>query len=281
MSLFHIRETTVYQEEPGRSILNGLFAVNMFGGFADISATDLQLRCALPEVHFGIPIIDDRIPRGPLVQPKLYLVIGPAQSYKTTLAVQMLSPFLSSHFPSSQAIWIDGDLKFPIDLLRSRDFVLDKLSVASCRSSEEILFNLLDIEHQLSHGTCFGGLRAVVIDVVNASFWVDESARRFVKKPIRWVLRDVIEKLVRAHGINVIVVMQDLGDFEMWRELDSALTVKLRSHIISAGNGVLECQGFQHRFVVTSERTIEWGKRSLGSEPGIGPGFGEEGEVET
>jgi hypothetical protein len=252
----------------------------MFIGFADISATSLQLRCSLPEIHFDVPLIDDRVPRGPLVQPRLYIVLGSAQSYKTTLAVQLLSPFLSSHLSACQAIWIDGDLKFPIDLLRTRNLILEKLTVASCCSSEEILFNLLDIEHRLAHADDLSGLRAIVIDVINASFWVDEAARPFVKKPVRWALRDVIERLVRMHGINLIVVVQDLGDFDLWREMDTSVTLKLRCHLISPQNGLLECDGFQHRFAITSERMFQWGKRSLGPEPAIGPGFEEGGEAE-
>jgi hypothetical protein len=239
----------------------------MFAGFADITATNLQVRSRLPELCFDVPLVDDRLPHGLLRQPKLYLIMGQAQTYKTTLAVQLLSPFLATHLTSLQAIWIDADLRFPIDLLQERGLHLEKLTVTSCRSSEEILFALLDIDYQLACTENLIHLRSIVIDGINSSFWIDEAARPFAKKPMRWALRDAVEKLVTAHAINVIVVMQDLGDFEIWKEANPATTVKLRCNLISPQNGMLESAGFQHRFTVKQGRIFEWGRRSLGSDP--------------
>jgi hypothetical protein len=240
----------------------------MFRGFADVCATDLQARHSLPELHFDVPLIDDFVKRGPCLEPKLYAITGQPQTYKTTLAVQLLSPFLKTHLSACQAIWLDADLRFPLELLRTRRLHLDKLTIASCRSSEDILFNLLDIDHQLVHTENMSGLRCIVIDGVNSSFWIDEAARPFVKRPMRWVLKDLIETFVRAHGINMVVVFQDLGNFDIWQSVDPGMTLKLRCGINGPQQGMLSCGGFQHQFEVNDDRTFVWRGRSLGPETG-------------
>jgi hypothetical protein len=236
----------------------------MFPGFADASASSLRAKFSLPETQFDIPLIDDIVSGGPYAHPRLFIISGMAQTYKTTLAVQLLTPFLSSYVTSSQAIWLDADLRFPLDLLQSRDLHLDKLAVAPCRSSEDIIFNLLDLDNSLLHSDRLSNLRAIVIDGLNSSFWIDELSRQFVKRANRFALKDLVDRFVSLHGITVIVVMQDLGDFEIWKATDSAVTLRLRCTVESPGAGVgsLACESFESKFSVKDDRNFQWARKT-------------------
>jgi hypothetical protein len=239
-------------------------AFRMFSGFADCCHSTLEAVFAIPDFNFNIPIIDDLICQdGGGNHPRLFVISGQSQAYKTTFAVKLLAPFLSTFFESSRAVWIDADLRFPVDFLKSSGFHLAKLDVVKCRSTEDVLFWLLAIEHQLLYGKSMEGLRCIVIDGINSSFWIDESARNFVKRPIRWTLKDLVEKFVVSYGLNVVVVFQDLGDFEIWPSLENAVTLKLRFILNGPGRGFVICGDNQDDFTVTDERQFQWGKRHI------------------
>jgi hypothetical protein len=47
-----------------------------------------------------------------------------------------------------------------------------------------------------------------------------------VKKSILEVLQNLIDRFIALHGITVIVVVQNLGDFEIWRVMESGPGLK-------------------------------------------------------
>jgi hypothetical protein len=154
-------------------------------------------------------------------------------------------------------------------MIRSRGFHLEKLDVVKCRSSEDILFALLSIEHNLLYGKSMDGVRCVVIDGANSSFWIDESARGMAKKQIRWTLKDLVERLVGAYGLNVVVVFQDLGEFEIWPSLEPVTTIKLRCMLTGHDRGFVVCGDTQDDFTIIDGCQFQWGKRHVISAEGF------------
>ena len=229
----------------------------MFEGFVNATATDLQKFLNRPVINFDIPLVNKFVEHGPLAQPRLYVVTGAAQTYKTTFAVEIARPFLSTD--GCEVIWFDADLKFPLDLLRSRVDSLEHLKVASCRSSEDILFNLLDIEHQLLHSSAMDQLRCIVVDGLNSSYWVDIATMKATdeKNPC-WLAMSLLERFVVRHGITVIAVMQHLFDDDPWKTADSGTTLKFKCVLTAPLTGQISCEQTVSRFTINDHRMFEW-----------------------
>ena len=93
--------------------------------FADTPASVVLSTCALPEIEFSIPVVNEFI-KDPFRHPQLFIIYGHAQSYKTSIAAELLSTFISFKHLQCEAVWLDCDYKFPIDLLRSKKINLNK-----------------------------------------------------------------------------------------------------------------------------------------------------------
>ena len=229
----------------------------MFEGFVNATATQLQKFLDRPSIEFDIPLLKEFVSHGPLAQPRLYVVTGPPQTYKTTFAVELAKPFLCDS--GSDVIWIDADLKFPINLLRSRAVPLAHLRIASCRSSEEILFNLLDIEHQLLHSDRMERLRCIVVDGLNSSYWIDMvTMKTSEERNPCWMAMSILERFVVTHGITVIAVMQHLFDDDPWKNADAGTTLKLKCVLTGPQTGQVSCDKAVGRFHVNDDRKFEW-----------------------
>lgn len=230
--------------------------------FADSSAFEVQNRVQTTDIEYSIPILKELIKEGPFHHPRLFLINGKPQTYKTTLATEIIRPFLDESVSGSEAIWMDCDLKFPLDVLMLKSVNLGRLHVCKCRSSEDIYVSLLQIEHQIIHSD-LSNIRAVVIDGVNSSFWIDNATGQLSKKHIRWLIKDIVEKLVTMHGLTVIVVLAYLGDFEVWRTSDFVPNLRLYLSKKDEFSGELSCSTFSDKFKIGDNREFIWGKRSL------------------
>ena len=227
--------------------------------FADSSAELVTTNCSLPGVEYDIPLVSKFV-NNPFHHPQLFLISGLPQIYKTSIAIELLKPFTSFTSLPCYALWIDCNMKFPTDLLRKR-VNIDRLKVSRCRSSEEILLALFAVEHMIEHNENEKGapLRAIVIDSMNSFFWIDaaDSGR------MRWMLKNMVEKLVTSHGITVIAVMDYLGNFEMWDSFETTPHMKLHCTLKKPLKGVLSYSTFAQKFVVNKDRSFTWGKQYL------------------
>lgn len=230
--------------------------------FADTSAADIYATCSLPQIEYSIPIINEFVKSGPFHQPRLFIINGHAQSYKTSIAVELLTPFTTFENLECEAVWLDCNLKFPIDLLKSRNINLNKLNVAKCRCSEDIIFNLLSIEHKIQNEESKGApIRAIIIDTINASFWIDSASNKLSSRT-KFNLTNIVERFVNWHGITMIVVMDDLG-FDPWTKFENTPVMKLICFSKTPGKGQLIYGSFSESFKVLEDRSFRWGKNHL------------------
>lgn len=227
--------------------------------FADTSAAEIYARCSLPQIEYSIPIINEFAKNGPFHQPRLFIILGHAQSYKTSIAVELLTSFTTFEHLNCEALWLDCNYKFPIDLLRMRNINLEKLKVAQCRSSEDLIFDLLSIEHEIQMEEAKGApLRAIVVDAINTSFWIDKAENKF-SSFIWYNLKDIVERLVNCHGITMIVVMDDLG-FDPWTKFENTPIIKLVCSSKTPGKGQLIYESISANFIVLEDRSFCWKK---------------------
>ncbi|KAH0785192.1 hypothetical protein GPJ56_010835 [Histomonas meleagridis] len=235
--------------------------------FADCSATSFFALNQAPHPSFSVPLLDGFLPNGPFHNPRIFHITGHPQSYKTTLAVEIASDFLAIKSSATNIVWLDCDYKFPFDLMKIKQIDMSRIIFAQCRSSEEILFNLLHIEHLLQYHDDDNQelIRAIFIDGFNSSFWIDEKTSEFTKSK-RWVFKSMIEKFVSSYGVSVIVVFQDIGDFDIWQSFETAPFMKLRCSKTSPGEGILSYDVYSDKFQITENREFKWGKRLLNSD---------------
>ncbi|KAK8881680.1 hypothetical protein M9Y10_004440 [Tritrichomonas musculus] len=245
--------------------------------FADSSASEIYAKYSLPQIDYTIPIINEYFKDGPFNHPRLFVIMGHAQSYKTSIAVELLSTFTSFENLGCEAIWLDCDFKFPLDLLKARKINLEKLRVSQCRSSEEIIFDLLSIEHEINQEPDKGAsLRAIVIDTISSSFWIDSTSSKLSCRT-RFQLKEIIEQFVSSFGITMIVVMDDLG-FDPWEKIENAPAMKLICTSRTPGKGQLiyyepqEKKTFSESFTVLDDRSFRWGNNHLIDNPDEKPG---------
>lgn len=229
--------------------------------FADVSASELYANCSLPQIEYSIPIINKFVQNGPFQQPQLFAIMGFAQSYKTSIAVELLTSFTLFEHLKCEAIWLDCNFKFPIDLLKSRKIDLNKIKVAQCECSEHIIYNLLLIEHELEKKENNDGapLRAIIIDSINSSYWIDVATNN-ISNNSRYALKNIIERFVNRHGITMIVVFDDLFSSDPWKDIEQTPYIKLicSSKKPGKGNFIIEPRTEQD-FTVLEDRSFHWG----------------------
>ena len=108
----------------------------------DSTLSDLEIN--QPEENIGIPFIDDFRSDSAISYPDLFYITGKAQTYKTTLSVEILRNFLEIS-PKLTGIWIDCDFKFPTQCIIDKSVDIDRLQRIQCKCSEQILFSLKKI----------------------------------------------------------------------------------------------------------------------------------------
>ena len=82
-------------------------------------------------------------------------------------------------------------------------------------------------------------------------------------------MKEVIDRLVLNHGISVVAVTQELGDFEYWnsniqvnsRANDKSL--KFECEARKPGKGAIKTQHFCNKFSFDEKGRMIWGKRTL------------------
>lgn len=230
--------------------------------FADSSASEICATCSLPLLEYTIPIINEFVKKGPFKHQRLFMIMGHDQSYKTSIAVELLTPFLSFKNLECEAVWLDCDYKFPLELLKSRNLNLNKLKVAQCRCSEELIFTLLAIENEIEKKKTSGApIRAIVIDSFNSFFWIDSASSKLSSRA-RYDLIKIVEQFVSYHSITMILVNDDLG-FDSEIKFENAPVMKLFCVSKSPGKGELIYDSFSESFTVLEDRTFRWGNNHL------------------
>lgn len=227
--------------------------------FADSSAAELRALCSIPEVNYNIPLISQYFQKGIFHKSELFLISGSSQSYKTSLAAELMIPFINTENIDCNVVWIDADYKFPLDLLNSRNANLNKIKVAKCNSSEDVLFNLLSVEHEIQFPKeSTSPIRAVVIDSLNSSFWIDVSSSKLSCRT-RNQLNKLIENFVTNHGITMIVVLSDLG-FDPKLPFEYAPMMRLVCSSVRPSEGQIAYGALAQNFKIRENRSFDWGK---------------------
>lgn len=210
------------------------------------------------EIKYEIPLIDDFRSESAISTADLFVITGKPQSYKTTLAVDILKKIIEYN-PQKNALWIDCDLKFPKHLIKHREIDLQLLKYIACKSSEDILFALQKVEFYIDHDD--NNIVAVVIDSLNSSFWIDSAS--FAKKKIFYQMKNTIERIVSKLGVTVTVILQDLGDFTIWTPAPTCSTQMIKCVATENGKGFITTGEFCDHFILYNNRCFIWGKRTV------------------
>lgn len=94
--------------------------------FADSSASEICATCSLPLLEYTIPIINEFVKKGPFKHQRLFMIMGHDQSYKTSIAVELLTPFLSFKNLECESVWLDCEF-----LLHILVFTISKKMVSN------------------------------------------------------------------------------------------------------------------------------------------------------
>lgn len=223
----------------------------------DTTLADLVIPSS-SKLEYNIPLIDDFRSESSVSLPDLFILTGKPQTYKTTLAVDMLKKLIEI-FPDYEAIWLDCDLKFPKYTIRQKKIDTSKLKYIECRSTEEILFALQKIEFYIDQDNI--PVNTLVIDGLNSSFWIDSAS--ILKKNIFYQTKYAIERIVSKYGLTCIVILQDLGDFQLWSPSPMCSTQIIKCNVTEAGKGFITTGEFCDQFIVDNNREFLWGKRTV------------------
>ena len=249
--------------------------------FNDATLNDLVVN--IQKGDMGIPIIDNIRTESSACSADLFVITGKAQTYKTTLAVEIMKKIMDMS-PGSQSIWVDCDFKFPIHCLKDKEVDLTRLYKVQCKCSEQILFILQKIHFQVQ--TTDSNLTTVVIDGLSSSYWIDQNTLRqsssiqntnvsvngqnqnqsqlsSKKTKIFTQVKQIIDSLVYELGLKVIVTLHYLGDFNIWNLSRYNSTQYLECVLISPGKGFVRCDEICDRFEIGENRAFKWGKRGL------------------
>lgn len=212
--------------------------------------------------EIGIPMIDDYRSESAISSSDIFVISGKAQTYKTTLAVDIMQKLLDAS-PGSTAIWVDCDFKFPFDCIKDKGVDGSKLKIVRCKCSEEILFCLQKI-HYLAQSD--SSINTVVIDGITASYWIDQVSKSVStsKKPKLFIqMKQMIDNLVAELGLKVIVTLHYLGDFQIWNSSPYCSTQFIECRCKEPGKGFIISGEMCEKFKIKEGRKFEWGKRSL------------------
>ena len=222
------------------------------------------------KTSLGIPIVDDFRSESSFSMADLFVITGSAQSYKTTLAVEILSKFMENS-PNSTALWIDCDFKFPLNCLKDKSVDLGRLQRVRCKCSEQILFTLQKIHYLVqTNNRNYSRLQTIVLDGLTSSYAIDQNTYRHLssissKAPkLFYQMKNLIEVLVYELGLRVIVTLHDFGfSSPLWNYSRFTSTQYLTMKKTDIGKGYVICNEICDRFKIIEGRAFHWGKRNL------------------
>jgi len=203
-------------------------------------------------IEYSLPVVSEF--NGGKYYSDLFLISGGNQSYKTTLATEIVSCVCKS-IRCSEVVWIDCSMKFPIDLIKIKGFDLDKFSVFKCRSSEEILFCLEKVAHMMDNADNM--FKVFVVDDINSNFWLDRLSNNGIQKK----MRNLVERLVSVYGLIGVITSQDIVDFDQWYVSPVVSYQIIKTFQINNGQGIAVSGSNNYSFKITNNREIQWGKQ--------------------
>lgn len=185
--------------------------------------------------------------------PEMFIISGESQTYKTTLAVNIIMD-LKLSFDNAKFIWIDADFRFPLYLFQQKNMDFSSIDVYRTSSSEDLLFLLHQIEFEITNNKYI--LNALVIDSLSSTYYID----RAYKSNLAYNIKNMLEKLVKNYGVKVIVVVQQLMKSFVWKDKEDYYSLHIKTSMKTLFKGSIVCKGYKDSFKI-DDSGLKWYKR--------------------